>query len=378
MKRVIGILLATGVCLFVIGSNIVQNQKILAPVQYKTVAEIVAGETRHLTSPTDKVKTIHNWIAQNIQYDVAQIKSRKEYFDSQQFVDEVLQTRKGICQHYAELFQACCKLSGIECYVILGYTNQKGIFTGLGHAWNALKFGEKYYMVDVTWDAGFFDENNKYTHKLSDKFLLITPPEFIKTHMSFDPVWQLLSNPLSTSDFEKGDFSKLAKASNFNFADSIKGMQVLELKEKLLRQNKRMAKNGVSNPLVREQIAHNQLLIVNEKCNSAVLLFNDAVASYNSYILQKNKQFQKTSLPDNQILELLADSRTKTEAAENILTFLSTGDSELVKRIEAMQQSTAELKRKLSDEDEFMKKYLKTAKPLRLFLFRDNAKKKSN
>lgn len=373
MKRVTGILLIFLIYTQLFGSNPDNKPKVAPLVQHKTVAEIVNGETRHLTTNTEKVKAIHNWITRSIAYDVAQLKSQKEYIETKELVDEVLRKRKGVCQDYAELFQACCIAAKIESYVVTGYTNQKGAFAGLGHAWNIVKLDGTFYCIDATWDAGSVDEKMKFIPEPHNKYLLIQPREFIKDHMPFDPMWQLLSNPLSTTEFEKADFSRLTKTADFNFADSIKVMQTLSLKDKLLRENKRISRNGVSNTLVREKIAHNQLVITNEKYNAAVLLFNDAVASYNIYIQQKNTQFQKTKLPDEQIQALLSNVSDKNQAADGIVTFLSSGDAALMQRINDLQKAINDLSVTLSTEDKFVKKYIKTAKPFRMSLFMDKS-----
>lgn len=374
MKRVTGILFSLFVCTQFIAGMTDNKPKAVAPVQYKTVAEIVSGETHNLTTSTEKVKAIHNWITRSIAYDVAQLNTKKEYIETKELVDEVLRKRKGVCQDYAELFQACCEAAKIESYVITGYTNQKGAFAGLGHAWNIVKLDGKFFCIDATWDAGSVDEKMKFIPEPHDKYLLVQPREFIKDHMPFDPMWQLLSSPLTTTEFEKGDFSRLNKTADFNFSDSIKVLQTLSLKDKLLRENKRMSRNGVSNPLIREKIAHNQLVITNEKYNAAVLLFNDAVASFNIYILQKNKQFQKTKLPDEQIQALLSNVRDKNQAANGIVAFLSSGDAALMQRINDLQKAINDMSITLSTEDKFVKKYIKTAKPFRMTLFMEKGK----
>src|SRR5690606_20068656 len=69
-----------------------------------------------------------------------------------------------------------------------------------GHAWNAIRLGERWYLADPTWGAGYV---NDYTfHKEYNASYFMTPPEvFVTNHMPSDPRWQLLETPLTAGEF---------------------------------------------------------------------------------------------------------------------------------------------------------------------------------
>lgn len=338
------------------------------PSNLNSAAEIALYLTQHLNSPADKTRAIYYWISHNIRYDLSMLNSKKDYANTKEIIDEVLQRRQGVCQNYAELFHACCESVGIRSFVIYGYTDQKGELANYGHAWNAVLIDGKYYEIDATWAAGHL-EYGKYKMEFDDQYFMIAPAEFIRSHIPFDPIWQFSNNPITHKEFEKGDFSKLKIPSNFNYNDSIKVLSELTLLEKAIRENRRIIQFGMTNALIRKQVAFNQQLIVTTKFNMAVNLFNKGVADYNSYMLFKNKQFQGTKMKDELILDLLASARQQVASAESLLSLLNSDKADLNRMMRDMQSSISKMKKDLQKEDAFMEKYINTLKPFRIFLF---------
>ncbi|MEI8084716.1 MAG: transglutaminase domain-containing protein [Paludibacter sp.] len=353
----------------------IDNQSKTVPSNLKTAEEIAKYLTQNITSPTEKARAIYIWIAHNIKYDLAKLNSNSTYFNSQELVDDVLKNRKGVCANYAQLFHSCCQSVGVQSYVINGYTKQDGKMANISHAWNAVKIDKQFYCIDITWAAGYLDAG-KYVHSFRDEFFMIKPAVFIKTHIPFDPIWQFFNNPISNSDFEKSDFSKLQMASNFNFNDSIALLEKLNPLDKMVRENRRIFHCGITNPLIEAQFTYNQKSIENFKYNKLVVmmqnsqdLFNKSVADFNFYILSKNKQFENMSLKDEKITAMLATSRQNMESAENILKGIYSNNSEMNNSMKEMKTAIENLKSKLENEDEFVKKYIKTWTPLRKLLF---------
>ena len=224
------------------------------PANLKTAPQIATYLTRNLTSPVDKVRTIYVWIAHNINYDVVKMKSNSLYYDPQELVDDVLLKRKGVCLNYASLFKECCKSVGIDSYVILGFVRQNGKNSFYNHAWNAVKINNEFYNIDVTWAAGYVD-NDKFTRKFTDKYFLILPTDFINTHMPIDPVWQFSTHPISYNSFETGNLGKSFTKGIFNFKDSIISFSYLNKIQLLERKRIRITTCGISNQIVKDELA---------------------------------------------------------------------------------------------------------------------------
>ena len=187
--------------------------------------------------------------------------------------------------------------------------------------------------------------------------------------MPFDPIWQFLDNPVTHGDFKNGDFSRLNIMSDYNFTDSIKVSETLDSLSNLIRSDKRIQKSGLTNSLIKTFIFYNQQNIVQLKYNQAVKDFNKAVQDYNIYIMSKNKQFNNTTLPDDQILELLSAVHENINKAENGIKFLNGDGHKLWESILAMQTSINKLRENTGAEDAFVKKYISTWKPARMLLF---------
>ena len=370
MKRTILIILLFFTIGLVSGTDYtkIDQHAATVPQNLRTANDIARYLTKNLTSPTDKVRAIYYWISHAIVYDVAKMNSTDLYTDPQQLVDKVLKTRKGVCSYYAALFNACCKSVGVQSYIIDGYTRQGGKVVGLAHAWNAVNINGRFYFIDATWAAGFFSRN-QYTQQFRDNYFLITPDEFIKTHMPFDPIWQFSNNPLTHKEFDAGDFSNLKKESNYNYSDSIKVQAGLSLFDKLVRENKRITASGLTNGLIRNKISQNQQGIDSEAYNKAADSFNKGVEHYNYYIQSKNKQFENFSMKDEKILELLSTTRQFIESAEHTLSLLHSDNYDLTRSAASLEISIRVMKKNLDTEDAFVDKYVKTARPLRLLLF---------
>ena len=166
------------------------------------VAFLVAGQ------PDDfgRVKLIHDWIADNIAYDV------DGYFSGAQgnaSSEGTLKQRRGVCHQYATLMEEMCSLADIPCQSISGYGRGYGFSSGgatrsdqTNHAWSAVQIGGRWYLVDTTWDAGHV-EGRSYEKHYRTTYLFMEPQNFIYTHLPENPKWQLLATPLSAGQFER-------------------------------------------------------------------------------------------------------------------------------------------------------------------------------
>ena len=93
-----------------------------------------------------KIKTIYNWICQNVSYDYAHV-GNTEYL-KQFSAYGALVEGTAVCQGYAVLLYRLLLESGVDVRVIPGTGN------GALHAWNIAELNGVYYNLDSTWDAG--------------------------------------------------------------------------------------------------------------------------------------------------------------------------------------------------------------------------------
>ncbi|GHV42859.1 hypothetical protein AGMMS49546_22860 [Spirochaetia bacterium] len=130
-----------------------------------------------------KVKVIHDWICDNIAYDAEMYFSGR--VRSQDYVS-VLKKKAGVCSGYVSVFNAMCALAGIESIGISGYSKgfgYRGVVGGQAdHEWNAVKLGGKWYLIDVTWDAGHIDRRT-FIKNYSTAWLFLDSRPFLYSHL---------------------------------------------------------------------------------------------------------------------------------------------------------------------------------------------------
>jgi hypothetical protein len=158
----------------------------------------------------EKARAIYVWMAKNISYDY-------EAFFSGNYDDtsaaNVLLKRKSICDGYSNLFMEMANKAGIMCIKITGYAKGYGykpgdIFSGNpNHAWNAVKLDNQWYLIDVTWSAGYISDK-VFVFNFNDRYFLTSPDIFILDHFPLDPKWQLLEDPIDIIDFERSGLPK--------------------------------------------------------------------------------------------------------------------------------------------------------------------------
>lgn len=183
--------------------------------------------THTLTSPYPqqlfKARAIFKWITENIAYDY---KYYNQYaldgkeqpgFDCKaskdcerlyaqwenDFLKKLLEKKKAVCAGYASLFKKMCSLAGLSAEIIPGYVRteifQIGTPGRLDHAWNAVKIDSAFYLLDVTWAAGFCYKNDDgklqgFKKNYNDYYWLTPASELARNHYPKNAQWLMLNN----------------------------------------------------------------------------------------------------------------------------------------------------------------------------------------
>jgi hypothetical protein len=156
-----------------------------------------------------KTKLLHDWIAENIAYDVRSYFSDTSDDNAAEPPEETLVQRQAVCHGYTSLFKQMCTLAGIPCEDISGYGRGYSYVSGRNanvgeenHAWNAVRIDERWFLVDVTWDAGYVGEQ-AFRKEYRTTYLFMEPRYFVFTHLPSESRWQLLRKPLTSEQFDK-------------------------------------------------------------------------------------------------------------------------------------------------------------------------------
>ena len=162
---------------------------------------VVSSLTNGISDQFLKAKTLHDWICDNIAYDTNMYFSGR--VTAQDYIS-VLKKKLAVCSGYTNLFNQMCTLAGMESIGINGYSKGFGYTGKIGnntdHAWNAINIGNKWYLIDVTWDAGSVDQR-AYIKGYSTEWLFLDPRPFLYSHLPEEDAYQYYAPVLSANDF---------------------------------------------------------------------------------------------------------------------------------------------------------------------------------
>jgi hypothetical protein len=187
----------------------------------ENVEDLALKLTQTLSSDEEKARVFFMWITHHIRYDCGKFhKPDKPEFRAQTKeellenieawkraeIEKTLKYKKGVCYDYSALFKALCNAVGLEAVVITGnardfYKPQRNPFD-LSHAWNAVRIGGEWRLLDATWGAGYTDaEVSKFYRRVAPGFFFTPPQLFVQSHFPDDETWQLLEKPLSKQEY---------------------------------------------------------------------------------------------------------------------------------------------------------------------------------
>ncbi|MDH5751920.1 MAG: hypothetical protein OEZ59_05840 [Deltaproteobacteria bacterium] len=181
----------------------------------KRVQNSVEALTDWLVKPArseeEKARVIYRWIARNITYDAPALFSGN-LRDTALAPHMVLKRRLAVCDGYSELFKAMASRAGLKVEKVVGNARVPSEFInldGLGwtnHAWNVVKIGGSWRLLDVTWGAGSVgpvpgSPQPGFVRRFEPFFFLTPAERFIYNHFPDDERWQLLKKPLSREQY---------------------------------------------------------------------------------------------------------------------------------------------------------------------------------
>ena len=122
-----------------------------------------------------KILGVHNWLIDNIKYDVTMQKENNSNIYGALIENNV------VCEGYAKAFKYILDDLEIPCVIICGeVVDEKGIIQK--HAWNEVYLNGKWYAIDVTWDDPIIIGGGNLTNELRYKYFLKGSTEINKNH----------------------------------------------------------------------------------------------------------------------------------------------------------------------------------------------------
>lgn len=340
----------------------------------RSTDQIASYIASNFSSDKDKTRAAFVWVSTNISYDVQNMYAVNLYEKEEDKIIKTLQTRKGICSNYANLFAEICTKVGIKAYVVGGYTKQKTTIDLLSHAWTAANIDGKWFLFDPTWASGYVS-GGKFTKKLNNTFFKVNPETFIKKHMPFDYLWQLLEYPITNQEFYDGKIQQNKTKPKFNFKEELTIYDNQTEVDQLRASAARVEKNGVINALIFDQLKYLKLQaettqqnIVVSKFNEASAAYNDGIYAYNDFINYRNKQF-KPQLADNTIQEMIDNASGNIQKAKSIIAEIPNADASTTVLIKQLSRAIDDASSNLAEQQDWLKIYFNKGKLARKSMF---------
>ncbi|QMW03258.1 transglutaminase domain-containing protein [Spirosoma foliorum] len=330
-----------------------------------TQVSIQQLSNRFQTLPSEeaKVRAIYMWVSKNIAYDVNQLFSFHFGETSDLSTDQILRTRKGVCVDYALLFNELCTNVGLKSYTVEGYVKKGKVIGDFGHAWNAVRIHDQWYLFDSTWGAGYVSERT-FTQAPNDVYFMVPPDEFIYSHMPFDPIWEFLEHPITNQEF----YNNLNKSSNISVAfsvnDSLKIYDQQPHLKHLEAAEKRIEKNGNVNFMTETYLHNIKYEILSTYYSRGVDAYNETVKLIKDFTNYRIARFTPLK-SDEDIKKMLIDIESQLAATKRIVAEIPLKNKDVIKKVDEINKLLVELDQNVKEQNQFLTKYFKVWKPLR-------------
>lgn len=325
-------------------------------------------------SENDKVRAVFYWTASNISYDIENIESIDYKEISQDKIKNAVLSKKGVCIHYAEVFNDIAKKVGVKSYLVFGYTKQNGKVDVLAHAWCAARIDNVWWLFDPTWGAGYVDKK-KFFKRINNLNYKVAPSQFIASHMPFDYLWQFLNQPITNQEFIDGKIQLNKTKANFDFVTQIGEYENMSDLDKAKTTLSRMEKNGIKNKLIQENVLSKKNDVDALQNNQAMDRmqtisddYNQAIAMFNDFIYYRNNRF-KPVLPDEEIKAMIESPKQKIMDCQSRIYKIGAYNDSNTANVKSLKNSIIDVLRQIEVQEKFVNDYLSKSKSGRKSMF---------
>ena len=328
--------------------------------QSNSTTDIAAFINSHFDTDSKKVRAAYIWVISHIKYSTDSVHRIILDEDRDQLVTFALRRRKGVCENFAAIFDDICRKAGLWSFPVEGYTRQNNSVDRISHAWNIVFSDNKWSLYDPTWDA-----SPGYEPVLT-RYFQVPPSLFIQSHMPFDPMFQLLNYPVTFKEFNNDNIKSQNAVAYFNYADTLGKFENAEPLQKYTSAYNRIQNNGVPNSMVQTKLKQLQFEIeVIYQVRDSVL-YNDAIADYNSatnefnnFIVYRNNQF-KPDKTDAEVQSTFDDIEKKIASARRKLKEVNQSKATLTLDTGDIEYALNTLSNHVKEQEAFTKNYKAT------------------
>lgn len=169
-----------------------------AQSQINNVTASIISNANTKNSDYEKIKYIHDWLAENTKYDESLNNANKDSIYGT-FIE-----KEAVCGGYSKAFKYLLDKLNIKCIIVQGIGTTETAQEN--HAWNYVSLNDKWYGIDCTWDDPIIvGDLRNYTEQKYYTYFLKGQNVFIEGHQPFNTFYGTnlaISYPkLSTEDY---------------------------------------------------------------------------------------------------------------------------------------------------------------------------------
>lgn len=296
--------------------------------EMRSIAQLASYLSVLAKDDYEKVRAIYSWITHHVTYSDTTV--RNGWLGTpenkwQQQAEQVLKNRTAVCEGYANLYKALCNAVGLPAELVTGVVKQEdGTVADVGHAWNAVQVEGQWYLSDPTWGSGYADYwTRRFVREYQEAFFLIPAEKMIQSHLPDDPIWQLLTNPITEQEFRSSSAVPLSASAReipaqlFVYQDSIQQwfqqdslQRMLSASERILQYNPKnaLALARLSNHFYNQAVRlyyHTQEQVLESLDDSTIPLDTTQVFSQldNAETLLQKSRYYDAQVEDEKLLE---------------------------------------------------------------------------
>ena len=148
----------------------------------RAIEFVTKSENEILSTVTEKndyykIVKIHNWIIDNVEYNLAESNNNSNIYGA-------LKDKKVVCEGYARLFKSLMDKLEIPCVLVSGEGIDLDTGSRENHAWNYVYLKGNWYAIDSTWDDPVIIGTGSVSKDIRYKYFLRGSKNFNKSHIS--------------------------------------------------------------------------------------------------------------------------------------------------------------------------------------------------
>ena len=131
----------------------------------------------------------------------------------------MFETSRAVCDGKSKAFVLLCGIEGIECVRAFGESKVGGV----GHAWNYVKIGEYWYLVDTTEGDARFENTSNIAKFFGGKFETVDYSSFLRPaydhydKYTYNEMWESIITPENNYLYGEDYFDVKLGASSYDF-----------------------------------------------------------------------------------------------------------------------------------------------------------------